>query len=149
MINHAPLFAQVMFFGALLSAIKSCASATLLAPSVTFTENLLKPMMGKMSDRKLLRTMRIVTLCFTVLVTLYAINSKASIFKMVENAYQITLVMAFVPLAFGVYWKRATNQGALLSIFLGLSTWLAILSAARRIPSSPPSLPVCSCPCWA
>ncbi|MFM6922030.1 MAG: sodium:solute symporter, partial [Polynucleobacter victoriensis] len=27
-LNHAPLFAQIMFFGALLSAIKSCASAT-------------------------------------------------------------------------------------------------------------------------
>src|SRR5512135_820147 len=133
-IDHAPLFAQVMFFGALLSAIKSCASATLLAPSVTFTENLLKPMLGEMSDRTLLKTMRIVTLCFTVLVTLYAINSKASIFKMVENAYQITLVMAFVPLAFGVYWKRATNQGALLSIFLGLSTWLAILVGGPEDP---------------
>ncbi|MBI3432238.1 MAG: sodium:solute symporter family protein [Hydrogenophilales bacterium] len=136
-IDHAPLFAQVMFFGALLSAIKSCASATLLAPSVTFTENLLKPMLGEMSDRKLLKTMRIVTLCFTVLVTLYAINSKASIFKMVENAYQITLVMAFVPLAFGVYWKRATNQGALLSIFLGLSTWLAILVGGPEDPFIP------------
>ena len=136
-IDHAPMFAQVMFFGALLSAIKSCASATLLAPSVTFTENLLKPMMGRMSDRKLLRTMRIVTLSFTILVTLYAINSKASIFKMVENAYQITLVMAFVPLAFGVYWKRATNQGALLAIFLGLSTWLAILLAGPEDPFLP------------
>jgi len=136
-IDHAPLFAQVMFFGALLSAIKSCASATLLAPSVTFTENLLKPMLGEMSDRKLLKTMRIVTLCFTVLVTLYAINSKASIFKMVENAYQITLVMAFVPLAFGVYWKRATNQGALLAIFLGLTTWLAILIAGPEDPFIP------------
>src|SRR5205814_142880 len=30
-----PIFAQIMFFGALLSAIKSCASATLLAPSVS------------------------------------------------------------------------------------------------------------------
>ena len=136
-IDHAPLFAQVMFFGALLSAIKSCASATLLAPSVTFTENLLKPMLGEMSDRTLLKTMRIVTLCFTVLVTLYAINSKASIFKMVENAYQITLVMAFVPLAFGVYWKRATNQGALMAIFLGLSTWLAILIAGPEDPFIP------------
>jgi SSS family solute:Na+ symporter len=136
-IDHAPLFAQVMFFGALLSAIKSCASATLLAPSVTFTENLLKPMLGEMSDRTLLKTMRIVTLCFTVLVTLYAINSKASIFKMVENAYQITLVMAFAPLAFGVYWKRATNQGALMAIFLGLSTWLAVLIAGPEDPFIP------------
>ncbi|HEX5539916.1 MAG TPA: sodium:solute symporter family protein [Methylophilaceae bacterium] len=136
-LQHAPLFAQVMFFGALLSAIKSCASATLLAPSVTFTENILKPMMGKMSDKELLRWMRIVTLSFTLLVTLYAINSKLSIFNMVENAYQITLVMAFVPLACGVYWKRATNQGALLSIFLGLATWLAILILGPENPLIP------------
>jgi solute:Na+ symporter, SSS family len=123
-LDKAPLFAQVMFFGALLSAIKSCASATLLAPSVTFTENILKPMMGQVSDRKLLLSMRVVTLVFTFLVTLYAVNSKASIFKMVESAYQITLVMAFIPLACGVYWKRATTQGALLSIFFGLVVWL-------------------------
>src|SRR5665647_409079 len=134
-LKHAPLFAQVMFFGALLSAIKSCASATLLAPSVTFTENILRPMMAKMSDHKLLRLMRIVTLSFTVLVTLYAMNSKLSIFKMVENAYQITLVMAFIPLACGVYWKRATNQGALLSIFLGLTTWLAIIIVGPEDPA--------------
>jgi len=125
-LDRAPLFAQVMFFGALLSAIKSCASATLLAPSVTFTENILKPMLGKMSDHKLLYSMRIVTLVFTLLVTLYAINSKASIFKMVENAYQITLVAAFVPLVFGLFWKRATNQGALAAIFCGLSVWLSL-----------------------
>ena len=100
-----PLFAQVMFFGALLSAIKSCASATLLAPSVTFTEN-------------------IVVFVFTVLVTMLALNSKSSIYQMVENAYKVTLVAAFVPLAFGVYWKRATRQGALASVLLGLASWI-------------------------
>lgn len=130
-LEHAPLLAQVMFFGALLSAIKSCASATLLAPSVTFTENILKPMLGKVTDKEMLRWMRIVTLTFTLMVTLYAINSKLSIFKMVENAYQITLVMAFVPLACGVYWKRATNQGALLAIFMGLLTWVTMLIFAE------------------
>ena len=126
-----------MFFGALLSAIKSCASATLLAPSVTFTENILKPMLGNVSDKQLLRWMRIVTLTFTLMVTLYAINSKLSIFKMVENAYQITLVMAFIPLACGVYWKRATNQGALLAIFMGLFTWITMLIFADD-PLLPP-----------
>jgi Na+/proline symporter len=136
-LEKAPLFAQVMFFGALLSAIKSCASATLLAPSVTFTENILKPMMGRMSDRKLLLTMRAVTLTFTVLVTLYAMESKASIFKMVENAYQITLVAAFIPLACGVYWRRATNQGALVAIFLGISVWLSVLIGSPDDPFIP------------
>jgi len=136
-LDHAPLFAQVMFFGALLSAIKSCASATLLAPSVTFTENIMKPMMSNMTDRKLLLSMRMVTLVFTVLVTLYAINSKASIFKMVENAYQVTLVSAFVPLVCGLYWRRATNQGALASIFAGLATWLSILVFGPEDPFVP------------
>ncbi len=139
-LDKAPLIAQVMFFGALLSAIKSCASATLLAPSVTFTENILKPMVGKMSDRRLLHAMRTVTLVFTVLVTLYAMNSRASIFKMVENAYQITLVMAFVPLLAGVYWKRATNQGALAAIFCGLSVWLSILLFGPEDPLVPAQL---------
>ena len=138
--DKAPLFAQVMFFGALLSAIKSCASATLLAPSVTFTENLLQPMMGQISDRKLLFTMRTVTLSFTVLVTIYAMYSKASIFKMVENAYQVTLVMAFIPLVCGLYWRRATNQGALASIFCGVSTWLALLIFGPPEPFVPAQL---------
>ena len=137
-IQHAPMFAQVMFFGALLSAIKSCASATLLAPSVTFTENILKPMLGAhLPDKKLLLAMRIVTITFTVLVTLYAMNSKASIFKMVENAYQITLVMAFVPLVAGIYWKRATNQGALAAIFCGLVVWLGVWIFGPTAPFMP------------
>jgi Na+/proline symporter len=136
-LEKAPLFAQIMFFGALLSAIKSCASATLLAPSVTFTENILRPMVPHMTDKMLLKYMRMVTLCFTVLVTLYAMHSKASIFKMVENAYQVTLVMAFVPLAFGVYWKRSTNQGALMAIFFGLSVWLSLLIFGPEDPFMP------------
>lgn len=126
-LNHAPLVAQIVFFGALLSAIKSCASATLLAPSVTFTENILRPLRPGISDRNLLRAMRWVTIIFTLLVTLYAINSDASIFEMVESAYQITLVSAFIPLVFGIFWRKATNQGAIAAIFCGLIVWLGCL----------------------
>ena len=126
-LNHTPLVAQVFFFGALLSAIMSTASATLLAPSVMFTENILKHFALKhMSDQQMLRTMRIIVLTFGAIVLAFALQSNSSIFKMVENAYKITLVGAFVPLAFGLYWKRANNQGALLSIALGLGTWLSM-----------------------
>jgi len=126
-LNHTPLIAQVLFFGALLSAIMSTASATLLAPSAMFTENILKHFaLQHMGDRQMLRTMRIILLTFGVLVLWFALNSESSIFHMVENAYKITLVSAFVPLAFGLYWKRANNQGALLSIALGLGSWLSM-----------------------
>ena len=95
-----------------------------MPPSVTFTENILKHFALKhMSDQQMLRTMRIIMLTFGIFVLWFALNSELSIFKMVENAYKITLVGAFVPLAFGLYWKRANNQGALLSIAMGLVSW--------------------------
>ncbi|MFA6016355.1 MAG: sodium:solute symporter family protein [Gallionellaceae bacterium] len=126
-LSHTPIFAQVIFFGALLSAIMSCSSATLLAPSVTFTENILKHFILKhMGDHQLLRAMRIVLVIFALIVLSVALNAEVSIFKMVENAYKITLVAAFVPLAFGLYWKRANNQGALTAIIMGLSTWILL-----------------------
>jgi solute:Na+ symporter, SSS family len=119
-----PIFAQIMFFGALLSAIKSCASATLLAPSVSFSENILKPFFPHLSDRKFLQLMRVVLVGFTVLVTSFALSTEASIYKMVENAYKVTLVGAFVPLVCGLYWKRATNLGATMAVIMGLVIWI-------------------------
>jgi SSS family solute:Na+ symporter len=123
-LNHAPLIAQIMFFGALLSAIKSCASATLLAPSVTFAENIVRGFFKHLSDQDLLRVMRMTVLCFAVVVTFFAINSELSIFKMVESAYKVTLVTAFVPLAFGIYWSKANSLGGLLAVLGGLSVWV-------------------------
>jgi Na+/proline symporter len=135
-LTHAPLIAQVMFFGALLSAIKSCASATLLAPSVTFAENIVRGFFKNLSDQDLLKVMRITVLSFTVAVTLFAINSELSIFKMVENAYKVTLVAAFVPLAFGVYWSKANSLGALLAVLGGLIVWIGceILAPEAILP---------------
>ena len=123
-----PFTMQVLFFGALLSAIKSTASATLLAPSVTFTENVLRQFREKMSDRDELHSMRLTVLVFSACVLGYAIYSQgSSIYEMVSGAYQITLVGAFVPLVSGLFWKKATTQGAIASIALGLATWLFFL----------------------
>jgi SSS family solute:Na+ symporter len=123
-----PFVMQVLFFGALLSAIKSTASATLLAPSVTFVENIWRQFMPRMGDKEELRTMRITVLIFSAAVLIYAINAQGTpIYEMVSGAYQVTLVGAFIPLVFGLYWKRATTQGALFSIVLGLLTWVLFL----------------------
>jgi Na+/proline symporter len=123
-LQHTPVFAQVIFFGALLAAIMSCSSATLLAPSVSFSENIVRGFVPNMKDHTLLRVMRITIVVFTGVVLMFALNSKSTIFQMVENAYKITLVAAFVPLAFGLYWRRATTQGAYFAIGLGLLTWI-------------------------
>ena len=123
-LSHTPLVAQIIFFGALLSAIKSCASATLLAPSVSFSENIVKGFFKELKPSQYLLIMRLTTLVFAVIVTIIAMDSKLSIFKMVESAYKVTLVAAFVPLLCGVYWKRATPMGGLLSVTFGIVSWL-------------------------
>ena len=125
-----PLVMQVLFFGALLSAIKSCASATLLAPSVTFTENIWRQFRPYVSDRENLLTMRISVLVFSACVLAYSIAMQGTpIFELVSGAYQVPLVGAFVPLVCGLYWKRATTQGALCAVALGIGVWLLFIAS--------------------
>ncbi|TFW25522.1 sodium:solute symporter [Massilia arenosa] len=122
--SKMPLAMQILFFGALLSAIKSTSSATLLAPSTSFVENILKNL-RPMNDKQQLFAMRVTIVIFAVLVLAYAIAMKGtSIYDLVSAAYQITLVGAFVPLVMGLYWKRATTQGAILSLALGIGVWI-------------------------
>ncbi len=120
-----PLLMQILFFGALLSAIKSTSSATLLAPATSFVENILKNLRPGMKDRQLLLAMRVTIVVFATLVLAYAIAMQGtSIYELVSSAYQVTLVGAFVPLVMGLYWKRATTQGAVLSIGAGIVVWV-------------------------
>lgn len=124
-LTKMPLVMQILFFGALVSAIKSTSSATLLAPSTSFVENILKNLRPGMTDRQQLFAMRVTIVVFTAAVLAYAIAMKGtSIYELVSGAYQVTLVGAFVPLAMGIYWKRATTQGAIVSVAAGIATWV-------------------------
>lgn len=132
MMSHLPMYAQIIFFGALLSVIMSTASGTLLAPSVTISENIIReflPNGQNLSDRQFLILMRATVVCFAFLVTLYALWSlqhSTSIHSMVENAYKVTLVIALVPLFAGLYWKKASNFGAVTSIVVGVIVWIPL-----------------------
>jgi SSS family transporter len=127
-LTHMPLAMQILFFGALLSAIKSTSSATLLAPSTSFVENILKNIRPRMKDREQLLAMRWTIVIFAGLVLAYAIAMKGtSIYELVSSAYQVTLVGAFVPLVFGLYWQRSTTQGAIFSLAAGIGVWIAYM----------------------
>ncbi|MBL8431066.1 MAG: sodium:solute symporter, partial [Dechloromonas sp.] len=139
-LQHTPLVAQAVFFGAVLSAVMSCSSATLLAPSVAFSENIVRGFFPAMGDHQFLRVMRISIVCFALIVLGFALHSSASIFKMVENAYKVTLAGAFVPLFFGAFWKRASAQGALAAIGGGLGAWILVELLIGEASPVPPQL---------
>ena len=138
-LGKMPLWAQIMFFGALLSAILSTASGALLAPTALFTENVLRPFVPRMGDKQFLLTLRIILIVFTAAALLFALNSTSTMYEMVQNAYNVTLAGAFVPLVAGAYWKRATTQGALFSIVLGIGCWLGANTVAPEA-MVPPNL---------
>ncbi len=123
-LNHMPNWLQIIFFGSLLSVILSTASGTLLAPSILFTNNIIKYFRKNISDKELLLYTRITIIIFTSIVVLYATNNKYGIHQMVENSYRITLAGAFVPLVAGLFWSKSNNLGAILSLIMGIGTWL-------------------------
>ena len=132
---------QIAFFGALLSAIMSTASATMLAPSTAFVENILRNIRPGMTDAQTLKAMRVAVVVFTLCVVVYAITmQESSIYEMVSGAYQVPLVGAFIPLVFGLYWKRGTTQGALAAVVLGIGTWLVFMAVPEWSEAFPQQL---------
>lgn len=129
-LEKTPLFMQVMFFGALLSAIMSTASGTLLAPSALFAENIMKPFLPHITRPKLLLLTRLSVFgTFLIIMSFVAYkyaHDEARIFSMVESAYKITLAGAFVPLVFGIYKKKVHTINALLSMLVGVGTWISV-----------------------
>jgi Na+/proline symporter len=139
LLERTPMWAQVLFFGALLSAILSTASGALLAPTALFTENVVRPFAPRLGDRQFLLLLRTVLVVFTLAALLFALNSKSTMYEMVQNAYKVTLVSCIVPLAAGIYWKRANVPGAVFSVLFGLLAWgIAELTAPEA--TLPPQL---------
>ena len=129
-LERTPLAVQVLFFGALLSAILSTAGGALLAPAVAVAENLVRPWSERrgatMDDARLLRTMRLTVLAIGAAVLVMALTSKLSIYQLVNESGKVVLASSFVPLAAGLFWKAASARGAHLSIGFGLATWIAL-----------------------
>ena len=124
-LHDTPIWVQVLFFGAVLSAILSTASGTLLAPASVLTENVLQPFTKHFSDKTMLWLVRSLLIVVAVISTTIAANSESTMYEMVESGYKVTLVVAFVPLICGIYWKRATTQGAIFSILFAVTVWIS------------------------
>ncbi|HRP68901.1 MAG TPA: sodium:solute symporter family protein [Turneriella sp.] len=112
---------QIVFFGALLSAILSTASGALLAPSVVLSENLLGPLF-KPNDEKLLRISRISTVVLAAVSLVMALHY-TKITELVSDSSAYGLVALFVPLVAGMYFKSTNAVAAIASILGGTLVW--------------------------
>lgn len=133
-LQHGSLFIQVMFFGALLSAIMSTTSGAILAPATVLGENLIRPLYKNISDKQLLLVIRLSVVVVSLIALAMALLSR-NIYELVADSSILSLVSLFVPLAAGIYWKAANNAGAILSIVLGTAAYILAEYTALPVPS--------------
>jgi Na+/proline symporter len=74
----------------------------------------------------MLWTLRLTLVGVSVLATTFAVNSQSTMYEMVESGYKVTLVTAFVPLLLGIYWSKASTQGAVFSLLFAVPVWIAM-----------------------
>lgn len=122
-------FAQVLFFGAMISAIMSTSSGAILAPSSILSENLLKyTTSGKnWGEKKLLLLSRISVLIVAGISLVLALG-RQDIYRLVEESSALSLVSLFTPLVFGLFSQKCREGSALASVFLGMGGWLVALN---------------------
>lgn len=132
--RHGGIMLQILFFGALLSAIMSTASGAMLAPATVLSENIIKPYFKTLNDTQHLTILRwsviMVAICSGIMA-----NMGQSIYELSRQSAAITLVSLFIPLLAGLYWKRANAHGAMLSILIGMAVWLWGEIAVWNTPS--------------
>ncbi len=123
-IVHTAMPIQILFFGSLLSAIMSTTSSAILAPAAICAENVAKPLSKhKFSDKQLLWITRLSVLIFSAMATIMACM-RSNIYELVSESSILSLVSLFVPLTMGLYWKRSSSAGALISMVIGIVTWI-------------------------
>jgi len=121
--NYLSIPIQILFFGALISAILSTSSGGLLAPATIVGENLLKPYLPGITDKLLLLWTRISVVLIAALSCVFAFKD-SDIVGLVVASLSLVLVCIFAPFTFGFFWKKASTFGAWSSIVVGGITWL-------------------------
>lgn len=138
-LRHTSVPVQILFFGSLLSAVMSTTSSAMLAPASLFSENVIKPLMRKTpTDKQLLMITRLSVVFFSIAATVMAcLNS--NIYELVGVSSILSLVSLFVPMVFGMYWKRSSSAGAVLAMVVGLAAWFWFETHALSVPSLVPA----------
>ncbi|GAA4438228.1 sodium:solute symporter family protein [Pontibacter saemangeumensis] len=131
-LRSSSLLLQVLFFGALLSAIISTASGGILAPASILSENLLRPLLKDMTDAKLLRLSRLSVLLVAA-VSLAMALMRSNIYELVSESSALSLVSLFVPLVAGMFWRKTSPAAAIASMLAGMGIWLLALSLDPEI----------------
>lgn len=133
--NFLPVWVQILFFGALISAILSTSSGAILAPATIFAENVVKHFKPNMDDRHFLISLRWSVFGIGILSLLLGFY-QANIYDLVAGASSLTLVCFFIPLIAALWFPTVQGKAAFASMISGLFFWLFFEFLFPVIPTS-------------
>lgn len=123
MVNQiSSLPVQILFYGALISAILSTSSGAMLAPATVIGENLIRPYFPGLTDARLLLWTRL-SVILVAAISCYFAMSDTDIVSLVVASLSLVMVCLFIPLTFGLFWKKSSLFGAWAAIIGGGVSW--------------------------
>jgi Na+/proline symporter len=117
-----------VFSVGLLAALMSSADSAMLIPSTMIVRNILprlKPGMGEGAKLMLARVLVPVITFVSLAIAMYA----KTIYFLMNLSWELILMVQGIPFILGLYWRRATKEGALASIAVNLVVWVALIVA--------------------
>lgn len=130
--NYVPPVLVAFFMAALVSALMSTTGTSLLAGASIVTQNIF-PLFGKKLDSaNLLKWTRIMVAIIATVGFVIAISAQV-IYELGVVAWSILLVGLFTPFAFGMYWKKANQYGAVAAFLGGFTAWAIGIVVAYNV----------------
>jgi SSS family transporter len=133
--QYANIPLQILFYGALISAILSTSSGAMLAPATIIGENLIKPNLANFTDKKLLLYTRL-SVILVAAVSCYFAFSDMDIVQLVIASLALLLACVFAPFTFGLFWKQSSVFGAWSAIIAGGLVWFLCYLFETRIDAT-------------
>lgn len=127
--TYMPVGVQVLFWGALISAIMSSASGGILAPAALLAENVL----GRWQRFSPLGRARLSVLLVAFVCLLMALYQR-NIYKLVAESSIFSLVTLFIPMVVGLHLPRwRSGTGAITSMLVGIAGYYIMGAMGSRV----------------
>jgi SSS family solute:Na+ symporter len=127
-----PVWLQIIYFGALVSAILSTASGAILAPSTVLAENIIKP---RFPDLNLLKTLRWSVIIMSISALILSFFNQ-SIFELANMASSFCLVSLFIPFTAALFIPATNRSSVNWGMLSGLMIWFVMIWFPTEVPAS-------------
>lgn len=111
---------------AAISAAMSTISAIVLVTTTSLTSDIMRYLRPGISDATLLRLTRLVGVIILITAAVSAIRVPSQIVPLVSISMGVIACCVFVPLVFGLYWRRGNSAGfvsSILASFISIVIW--------------------------